>query len=245
MHLIALQLIALQLGALQLVTLQLTALQLIALHLIALHLIPLHRIALHLIALHLTPLQVMHLMHRSPAHCSAANAYHASFSSWLPRREGHSVFFTGCAGTGKSLLLKHILRTLPKDTTFVTASTGLAASALGGTTINAFAGERLSLLCHCACPEHQPCLSADFHWGMFCPSYSTSPAFLIASIGHVLPFTQQQPCLSDKLHWGMFCPACSSSPASPDHLSLGMMPLSLDALPSMPLAGQCVSLRLH
>ena len=60
-------------------------------------------------------------------------------------REGNSVFFTGCAGTGKSLLLKHMLRTLPKDTTFVTASTGLAASALGGTTINAFAG----LLCHC------------------------------------------------------------------------------------------------
>ncbi|DBA78175.1 hypothetical protein WJX79_002289 [Trebouxia sp. C0005] len=55
-------------------------------------------------------------------------------------KEGHSVFFTGCAGTGKSLLLKHILRSLPKDSTFVTASTGLAASALGGTTINAFAG---------------------------------------------------------------------------------------------------------
>ena len=54
------------------------------------------------------------------------------------------MFFTGCAGTGKSLLLKHMLRTLPKDSTFVTASTGLAASALGGTTINAFAG----LLCH-------------------------------------------------------------------------------------------------
>ena len=72
-------------------------------------------------------------------------------ASWLLCREGHSVFFTGCAGTGKSLLLKHILRSLPKDTTFVTASTGLAASALGGTTINAFAGERLSHLCHWAC----------------------------------------------------------------------------------------------
>jgi len=80
-----------------------------------------------------------------------ANAFHAFLSSWLACREGHSVFFTGCAGTGKSLLLKHILRTVPKDSTFVTASTGLAASALGGTTINAFAGERLSLLCHWAC----------------------------------------------------------------------------------------------
>ena len=64
-------------------------------------------------------------------------------------REGQSVFFTGCAGTGKSLLLKHILRALPKDSTFVTASTGLAASALGGITINAFAGFPL-------CPAHRP-----------------------------------------------------------------------------------------
>jgi hypothetical protein len=48
------------------------------------------------------------------------------------------------AGTGKSLLLKHILRALPAGTTFVTASTGLAASALGGTTINAFGAPKLS-----------------------------------------------------------------------------------------------------
>ena len=44
------------------------------------------------------------------------------------------------AGTGKSLVLKHILRALPDDSTFVTASTGLAACALGGTTLHAFAG---------------------------------------------------------------------------------------------------------
>ena len=43
-------------------------------------------------------------------------------------------------GTGKSLLLKHILRALPQATTIATASTGLAASVLGGTTLNAFAG---------------------------------------------------------------------------------------------------------
>ncbi|KAK9905728.1 hypothetical protein WJX75_005308 [Coccomyxa subellipsoidea] len=53
---------------------------------------------------------------------------------------GKSIFFTGCAGTGKSLVIKHILRALPAATTFLTASTGLAASALGGTTLNAFAG---------------------------------------------------------------------------------------------------------
>lgn len=51
-----------------------------------------------------------------------------------------SVFFTGCAGTGKSFLLNHIIRSLPKDGTFVTASTGIAAVAIGGTTIHSFAG---------------------------------------------------------------------------------------------------------
>jgi len=44
------------------------------------------------------------------------------------------------AGTGKSLLLRHIVRALPPASTFATASTGLAAAALGGTTLNAFAG---------------------------------------------------------------------------------------------------------
>ena len=46
----------------------------------------------------------------------------------------------GCAGTGKSLLLRHILRSLPRGTTFVTGTTGLAACHLGGTTINTYAG---------------------------------------------------------------------------------------------------------
>ena len=45
-----------------------------------------------------------------------------------------------CAGTGKSLVLKHIIRALPAGSTFVTAPTAQAASALGGTTIHAFAG---------------------------------------------------------------------------------------------------------
>ena len=46
----------------------------------------------------------------------------------------------GCAGTGKSLLLRHMLRCLPGGTTFVTGTTGLAACHLGGTTINSYAG---------------------------------------------------------------------------------------------------------
>ena len=61
----------------------------------------------------------------------------------LPRSFTSVVCLYGCevgAGTGKSLLLKHILRALPQATTYVTASTGLAASVLGGTTLNAFAG---------------------------------------------------------------------------------------------------------
>ena len=38
-------------------------------------------------------------------------------------RSGRSVFFTSCAGTGKSLLLKHVIRALPRDTTFITVFT--------------------------------------------------------------------------------------------------------------------------
>lgn len=38
--------------------------------------------------------------------------------------EGSSVFFSGAAGTGKSLVLKKIVGCLPADTTVVTAATG-------------------------------------------------------------------------------------------------------------------------
>ena len=57
-----------------------------------------------------------------------------------------SVFFTGAAGTGKSVLLREIIRALKArhhkeaDRVAVTASTGLAACNVGGVTLHSFAG---------------------------------------------------------------------------------------------------------
>lgn len=53
-------------------------------------------------------------------------------------KSGKSIFFTGCAGTGKSLLIKHITGAIPEVD--VTGTTGLAGCLLGGTTINAWSG---------------------------------------------------------------------------------------------------------
>ncbi|KAH9821631.1 PIF1-like helicase-domain-containing protein [Melampsora americana] len=65
--------------------------------------------------------------------------------------KGQSVFFTGSAGTGKSVLLRHIITALKlnykskPDSVVVTASTGMAACAIGGTTIHSFAGIGIAL----------------------------------------------------------------------------------------------------
>ncbi|KAL8688959.1 MAG: hypothetical protein Q9224_004759, partial [Gallowayella concinna] len=61
-------------------------------------------------------------------------------------QEGKSVFFTGSAGTGKSVLLRKIIDVLrvkynrESDRLAVTASTGLAACNVGGVTLHSFAG---------------------------------------------------------------------------------------------------------
>ncbi|KAH7890804.1 PIF1-like helicase-domain-containing protein [Phlebopus sp. FC_14] len=57
-----------------------------------------------------------------------------------------SLFYTGSAGTGKSVLLREIIKSLRNtyrkspDAVAITASTGIAACNIGGVTIHSFAG---------------------------------------------------------------------------------------------------------
>ncbi|RDB15851.1 ATP-dependent DNA helicase PIF1 [Hypsizygus marmoreus] len=66
-------------------------------------------------------------------------------------QDGNSVFYTGSAGTGKSVLLREIIKTLRKkyvkipDAIAITASTGIAACNIGGVTIHSFAGIGLGI----------------------------------------------------------------------------------------------------
>jgi DNA replication protein DnaC len=57
---------------------------------------------------------------------------------------GKSVFFTGSAGTGKSVLLRQLIQELKEvympGQVAVTASTGIAACNIGGSTLHSFAG---------------------------------------------------------------------------------------------------------
>ena len=54
--------------------------------------------------------------------------------------KGESIFLTGGGGTGKSFLLKKLIGLLPAHSTAVTASTGIAACHIGGTTLHQFVG---------------------------------------------------------------------------------------------------------
>ena len=49
-----------------------------------------------------------------------------------------SIFITGSAGVGKSFLLQKIIDCLPKRKVYVTASTGVAACNIGGSTLHRY-----------------------------------------------------------------------------------------------------------
>ncbi|KAK1229817.1 hypothetical protein PQX77_007120, partial [Marasmius sp. AFHP31] len=57
-------------------------------------------------------------------------------------KQGKNVFYTGSAGTGKSVLLREIIQWFNQSgkTLAITASTGIAATNIGGTTIHSWAG---------------------------------------------------------------------------------------------------------
>ena len=61
---------------------------------------------------------------------------------------GVSIFLTGGAGTGKSFTLRRIISALQgrygEDAVMITASTGIAACHIGGTTVHSFAGVGLA-----------------------------------------------------------------------------------------------------
>jgi len=61
--------------------------------------------------------------------------------------DGQSIFVTGGAGVGKSFTLNHIVADLREkhgdEHVFVTASTGIAACHIGGTTLHSFSGAGL------------------------------------------------------------------------------------------------------
>ncbi|KAF5377183.1 hypothetical protein D9615_006333 [Tricholomella constricta] len=62
-------------------------------------------------------------------------------------KAGGNVFFTGAAGTGKSVLLRaiigHLRTNFAPDAVAVTATTGIAGVNIGGSTVHSFAGIRL------------------------------------------------------------------------------------------------------
>ncbi|RXK41952.1 hypothetical protein M231_00673 [Tremella mesenterica] len=65
--------------------------------------------------------------------------------------EGKNIFFTGSAGTGKSVLLREIIKSLRKkyvttpDAVAIAASTGIAACNIGGVTLHSFGGVGLAV----------------------------------------------------------------------------------------------------
>jgi ATP-dependent DNA helicase PIF1 len=83
-----------------------------------------------------------YLSNDSPLSQDQKNVYRMVIS------ERKSLFYTGSAGTGKSFLLKVLIQQLKKmhghDAVAVTASTGIAAYSIGGSTLHSFSGAGLA-----------------------------------------------------------------------------------------------------
>ncbi|CAG9569047.1 putative PIF1 helicase-like protein [Leishmania major strain Friedlin] len=75
-----------------------------------------------------------------PAAAERALSSEQRYAFHVAVKEHRSVFITGGAGTGKSHLLRTIIRALPASSTFVTATTGIAALNLSGSTLHSFVG---------------------------------------------------------------------------------------------------------
>ena len=76
-----------------------------------------------------------------------------------------NVFITGSAGVGKSFLLNEILKSLKHSKVYVTASTGVAACNIGGTTFHRFVvGLPFTFSIHCLI--YVNISIALFHWNL-------------------------------------------------------------------------------
>lgn len=79
---------------------------------------------------------------RQPSHAGPSRVQLSSEQAGVVKLicGGASVFFTGGAGTGKSVVLTALRAALPPATTVFTGSTGVAACNIGGVTLHSFAG---------------------------------------------------------------------------------------------------------
>lgn len=72
-------------------------------------------------------------MHKCFVQSLPYDKYHYNNTIFLLSR---SVFITGAAGVGKSFILREVIKILPPESTYVTASTGVAACNISGTTFH-------------------------------------------------------------------------------------------------------------
>lgn len=106
---------------------------------------------------------------------------------------GKSVFFTGSAGTGKSVLLREIIKNIrrpgqsgtrgDRKRLYVTASTGIASVNIGGTTVHSWAGiggtmiftitHRLNLTWYLGLGKEDPEKLAGKIWGRYADQNQT------------------------------------------------------------------------